>query len=113
MDKMGASINPIFKMHPRMHFGVSEYTALSDLPLKLDISPDLPEEMEGYGWWMHGVAPETQMRYRLFASGDGSSIGLLAHYPDYEGSELAGCGWLTLSRVLCEALARKLESINK
>ena len=81
---------------------VSEYTSLSDLPLKLDISPDLPEEMEGYGWWMHGVAPETQMRYRLFASGDGSSIGLLAHYPDYEGSELAGCGWLTLSRVLCE-----------
>ena len=81
---------------------VSEYTSLSDMPLKLDISPDLPEEMEGYGWWMHGVAPETQMRYWLFASGDGGSVGLLAHYPDYEGSELAGCGWITVSRVLCE-----------
>ena len=81
---------------------LSEYSASGNGPIRLEISPDLPEETEGYGWWMHGVGPETQMRYWLFASLDGDSIGLLAHYPDYEGSELAGCGWLTVSRVLCD-----------
>lgn len=81
---------------------VSEYAAVGEMSLALSISPDLPEEMEGYGWWMHGVAPETRMRYWLFASEDGGTLGLLAHYPDYEGSELSGCGWLTVSRVLCD-----------
>ena len=80
---------------------MSEYAAGGRAPLELSISPDLPEEMEGYSWWMHGAAPETRMRYWLFASA-GGVIGILARYPDYPGSELAGCGWLTVSRVLCE-----------
>ena len=80
---------------------ISEYAAApgkSDLNLCLSL--DLPEEMEGYGFWMHGIAPETQMQYRLVASADGRAVGLLAHYPAFKGSELAQSGYMVVSQLI-------------
>ena len=36
---------------------VSEYAGLGEGGISLSLSMDLPEEMEGFGWWKFGIAP--------------------------------------------------------
>lgn len=53
-----------------------------------------------FGVRRKGNAPEKQMKYRTFQDLSHGIIGVLAHYPDFDGSELKECGYLVLSKVL-------------
>lgn len=61
------------------------------------------EELSGlpkFGQWKHGTAPETMMKYCKFADAKEGIIGLVAHYPVFEGSELAESGYLVISKLV-------------
>ena len=67
--------------------------------LKLTFSVDDIKNMPRYGVNKRNITPECEMVYHAFKDEKNNCIGLIAHYPDYEGSELKECGYLTISRI--------------
>lgn len=67
--------------------------------LKLTYTVDDIKNMPRYGVNKRNITPECEMVYHAFKDEKNNCIGLIAHYPDYEGSELKECGYLTISRI--------------
>lgn len=70
------------------------------VPINVNISIDNLSELPKFGKWKHGTAPELSMKYCKFADEEKKTIGLLAHYPSFEGSELTNGGFLVLSKII-------------
>lgn len=68
--------------------------------IQVDLSIDDLSGLPKFGQWKHGTAPETAMKYYKFADEKRGIIGLLAHYPVFEGSELAEAGYLVISKLV-------------
>ena len=78
-----------------MQFKQSSKGAKLSVDFKIDDIENIPK----YGKNKRGITPECNMKYHKFSVDNGSCIGMIAHYPDYEGSELKECGYLTISRI--------------
>lgn len=65
-----------------------------------EFSVDDLSNLPKFGQWKHGTAPETTMKYCKFADAEKGLIGLVVHYPSYEGSELAESGYLVISKLV-------------
>lgn len=50
----------------------------------------------------YGNGDETNLQYKKLVSEDCSYLAMLAHYPNYENSELKNGGYATLTYILCE-----------
>lgn len=50
----------------------------------------------------YGDSDEVNIKYKKVVSADCASIAMIAHYPDYENSELKNGGYATLTYVVCE-----------
>lgn len=50
----------------------------------------------------YGDGKEVDLQYKKLANGDQNTLAFIAHYPDYENSELRYGGYATLTYVVCE-----------
>lgn len=50
----------------------------------------------------YGGGNEVDLQYKKLASADGDMLALVAHYPDYENSELKNGGYATVTYIVCE-----------
>lgn len=77
------------------------------------ISIDDLSRLPRFGKRKHGIGPETCMRYRKFADVERGIIGLIAHYPFFEASELAESGYLILTKVILQGGDIHMESTEE
>ena len=69
----------------------------SDTETKLDITVSIDDLSELPKF---GQGGEAEMEYKKLADGSAGYIGLVAHYPAFQGSELADGGYAGISRIL-------------
>lgn len=55
----------------------------------------------------YGDGDEVNLKYKKIVSDDCEYIGMIAHYPNYENSELKDGGYATLTYVVCEGGAKE------
>ena len=55
-----------------------------------------------------GEGNEVDLQYKKLASADGDALALVAHYPDYENSELKNGGYATVTYIVCEGGTRQV-----
>lgn len=55
-----------------------------------------------------GEGNEVDLQYKKLASADGDALALVAHYPDYENSELKNGGYVTVTYIVCEGGTRQV-----
>lgn len=55
-----------------------------------------------------GEGNEVDLQYKKLASADGDTLALVAHYPDYENSELKNGGYATVTYIVCEGGAKQV-----
>lgn len=60
-----------------------------------------------------GNSDETNLKYKKLVSDNADSIALVAHYPDYENSELKNGGYATLTYVVTDGKKVKIEIDKK
>lgn len=74
---------------------------ISDKSINMSVSIDDFESMPKFGVQKNNIpAPERNMLYSRFANDD--VIGVVVHYPEYEGSELARGGFAGVTKVLSD-----------
>ncbi len=79
--------------------------------VSVDLSIDDISAMRKFGYDFFSGAnnlPEQEMRYRKIAAPDGSHLGLVAHYPAFEGSELKEGGYAGITKVITAGGTREL-----
>lgn len=55
-----------------------------------------------------GEGNEVDLQYKKLASADGDTLALVAHYPDYENSELKNGGYATVTYIVCVGGAKQV-----
>ena len=76
----------------------SDRGALINVSLDIDDLSEIPR----FGIRKHGTGPEIGIKYYKFTDVQQGYMGLIAHYPEFEESELSGSGYLVFTRVLAE-----------
>ena len=60
-----------------------------------------------------GDGCETDLKYKKLTAADGSYLALVAHYPNYENSELKGGGYATVTYVVTSGGKKERVSLDK
>ena len=61
---------------------------------------------------VEGGSIDDKLRYKQFAAADGSYIGQVAHYPSYNGSELAQAGYAGVTQVITKGGTKTVRESN-
>lgn len=81
--------------------------------LNLTLSIDNISTMTNFGQDNDGQDNELDLQYKKIANSDADYIAMVAHYPDYENSELKKGGYATLCYIVCEGGSKELTSLDK
>lgn len=76
--------------------------------LNLTLSIDNISVMTNYG-----DGNEVDLQYKKLAGDNGDYLAFVAHYPDYENSELKKGGYATVCYIVCEGGSKELTQLNK
>ncbi len=78
--------------------GKSDRGEKVNIKLYVDDISELPK----FGKTKHGIGPEIGIKYQKIVNPEKKYIGIIAHYPEFEGSERSESGFLVLSKIIIE-----------